>query len=88
MNNKGNLMNKIINGKQIIATIVFIIVALTSIFIISPKASSTDSYKSTIESLDNKKMTVRNVPRNIMSMGSFNHVKLAIDDKCGGCNVF
>ena len=54
-------MNKIINGKQIIATIVFIIVALTSIFIISPKASSTDSYKSTIESLDNKKMNVMEI---------------------------
>lgn len=54
-------MDKIINLKQIIATIILIIIALTSFFAISPKASSAETYKKTIASLDEKKMNVMEI---------------------------
>lgn len=54
-------MGKIINVKQIIAAIILIIIALTSFFAISPKASSAETYKKTIASLDEKKMNVMEI---------------------------
>lgn len=51
-------MSKKINSKIIIGIIVLLIVALISMFVIAPLASSTSFHSKTIKSLDDKKMTV------------------------------
>ena len=51
-------MDSVINKKNIIATVVLLIVALVSIFGISKIASSVEFHKKTIKSLDDKKIIV------------------------------